>query len=229
MKINASNTANLTIECTADSACYGFELMHGPTGRFNLNCNASASCQYSIINVEYSDHIDIYCDSNQTTSSSDSWDLMMSKIWKYSCRGIDVVAVNAESVTMDCTAGCYEPSVRLRNVSDFWMECGHWSCYAAFINISYSESVNISCAPGDIKMCLGQSEFHFNEAGAISMTGTGNGSFLQSEVNLYGDRGNFSMHCMEYRSCFQTNIRATYYKRRYNWKFLYFYFCMISN
>ena len=215
MKINASNTANLTVECTADSACYGFELMHGPTGYFNLICNASEACQYGSIDVTDAGHIDIYCDSNQTISQSDSGEI--GKAQKGSCRGIDVVAVNAESVTMHCTAGCYEPSVQLQNVSDFWMECGYYSCYGALVNISSAESVNISCTKDDDpRYCLSAAEFHFDDAGAVSLSSSGVKGLLDSEVTVYGDSGHLSINCSSATYvCQNIDIHATEYQSRY--------------
>ena len=218
MKINASNTANLTVECTADSACYGFELVHGPTGYFNLNCNASEACQYSSIDVTDAGHIDIYCDSNQTVSQSDSWSVKMDKVQKGSCRGIDVVALNAESLTMDCTAGCYQPSIQLQNVRDFWVQCGSWySCNGALINISSADSVNISCTKdNDPRYCLSNAEFHFDDAGAVSLSGSGLWGLLDSEITVHGDSGYLSINCSSATYvCQNIDIHATEYQSRY--------------
>ena len=207
MTINASMTTNLVLECGAESACSGFDLLSpGPSDHFNITCYGHSACSWGDIEVMDTNRIDIDCDSNVTSDDTAT------------CNGLDVFATNAMSFKIECRVdgGCNNLNLQFQNVSDYQMQCHYGACYSALINISDADSVDIGCESNDDTLCLQYSEFHFENAGDITMHSMANSAFRWNEVFLYGEEGSFSMFCQSSKSCVHNNIFATDYHSRYD-------------
>ena len=133
----------------------------------------------------------------------------------FSCRNLDITASNASSFKIDCVAGCRGTDFQLQNISDFWMQCAQSSCYGGTLNISDADSVNIGCSG---TTCFDYSDFHFENAGNISMDAStiGHNQFRHNDIYLYGNTGHFSMWCTAQKSCYNNQVYATDYKSRYD-------------
>ena len=194
MTINASSTSNLVLECGADNACSGFDLLSpGPSNYFNITCYGDSACSWGDIELMDTNRINIDCDSNVTSNDTAT------------CSGLDVSATNTMSFKIECRVdgGCNNLNLQFQNVSDYQMQCHFDACYSAFINISDADSVDIGCASNNDKNCLTYSEFHFENAGDITMHSSARLAFRWNEVFLYGEEGSFSMFCQDHKSCRQ--------------------------
>ena len=235
MSINASMTTNLILLCKGERSCNQFELMSpGPSDLFNLTCYGTLACLYGQSALTDTEHIHIRCDSNHTATENAY----------VSCRSLNVDISNASTLNVDCSAGCRSTQFQINKVSNVTMNCMEmYSCYLSSWNMTGSphititspaergmyrsdlfvydaDSVDILCAE-DVDSCFaGESEYWFENAGNVTLSGAGGLSFRTLTVTLSSSNDtsstqHFRANCVGTESCQDLTVYATDHHSRY--------------